>query len=94
MNYYYPILVEQDAYGSEFLNKWNGNMTLDNNNNYLMSALVGAGTKDLNNKFTGVIMGDIGQKLDDDQISYEESGLFGYNKGNQAFGLELMVLLL
>jgi len=51
-----------------------------------MSALVGAGTKDLDNKFTGIIMGDIGRKLDDDQISYYESGLFGYSKGNQAFG--------
>jgi hypothetical protein len=62
-------------------------MLLDGKNNYLLTALVGAGTKNNENKFTGVVMGDL-ENLDDKNDLYNESGLFGYDKGTQSFGFK------
>jgi hypothetical protein len=44
-----------------------------------MSMMMGAGRKDSENKFEGVLMGDIATPGGDDAIS--EIGLYGYNKG-------------
>jgi hypothetical protein len=40
--------------------------------------MIAAGTKDNNNKFTGVMMGDWHTKGDE---SLDTPGLYGYNKG-------------
>ena len=38
------ILLERNPYESSLLNTWTGKLTIDNENNYLLSAMVGAGT--------------------------------------------------
>ena len=43
-----------------------------------------AGTKDSNNTFTGVMMGDLGKA----EGNIRESGLFGFNKGSASFGFK------
>jgi len=69
------IYLSQNAYSSDFLNNWNGKYYLDAENDMLMSAMLGAGKKDNENKFSGILIGNI--KSD----NTEKLGLFGYHKG-------------
>jgi hypothetical protein len=46
--------------------------------------MMGAGVKNSDNTFSGVLMGEVGTKLD----SNLQIGLYGYNHGQQAFGFK------
>lgn len=85
-NFNIPIYVGINPYGSATLNKWDGSLVVDNKNNYILSAMVGAGHKNTDNTFTGVIMGDYG-KLEDNNVSNSRTGLFGFDAGVQTFEL-------
>ena len=80
-----PLIILQNQYASALLNNWNGDLIVDNENNYILSAMLGAGTKNNQNQFSGVLMGDI-TKADSDIT--RESGLFGYHEGGQSFGFK------
>lgn len=75
-----PILIIQNAYGNSILNEWNGKLTFDEKNDIILSAMMGAGKKNNNNTFTGVLMGDI--KGENSSLV----GLYGYQEGKQSFG--------
>ena len=45
---------------------------------------MGAGEKDENNKFTGVVMGSVRESGE----SQKETGLFAYSKGTRSFFLD------
>jgi hypothetical protein len=70
------------------LNEWNGEFKLDEENNTLMSAMIGAGRKNSNNKFEGILMGDI-QGTSGGDIAANTIGLYGYNDGAQSFGFKI-----
>lgn len=74
------ILLSVNRFGSSMLNRWNGSLTIDEENNQILSSIIGAGSKNSDNSFTGVIMGDIGK-----DINSAKTGLYGYNAGQQAF---------
>lgn len=80
---YQPILVLVNGYSSSVLNGWNGKLLVDNGNNRIMSASMIAGTKDINNLFTGVVMGDL-KNVD---LNSNESGLYGFDAGIRRFSL-------
>jgi len=48
-----------------------------------MASVLGAGKKDANNKFTGILLGDLPQV----ENSTTKTGLVGYEGGEQAYGL-------
>lgn len=48
--------------------------------------MMGAGIKDKNNNFNGVLMGDVESKVDS---SVRQIGLYGYNEGIQSFGFKV-----
>jgi hypothetical protein len=52
-------------------NNWDGSLVVDNGDNKILAATVGAGKKDDNNTFTGVVMGE----------TSSNTGLFGYYQG-------------
>ena len=81
--YVQPILVLQNGYQSKLLNEWNGQTNIDGKNNTILSALIGAGTKDKNNKFTGVLLGAIGQ----DDIP-AKTGIYGMAEGVLRYKLD------
>lgn len=84
-----PIIITQNRYQSEFLNGWSGEMLIDQENNVMMSAMMGAGKKnDDDNSFSGVLMGDVGTKSGDSNI-IDKIGLYGYNRGAQSFGFDV-----
>ena len=75
----HPIVMYLDTYGNEAINGWDGTALDTGDGEYVFAPQVGAGTKDSQNRFTGVVMGkDSGQ----DQI-----GLYGYQAGVNVFGL-------
>lgn len=84
-----PILVIQNKYPSAMVNQWDGKFYTDVENNFLGVAQIAAGKKDKNaNTFTGVLIGDFGTKQNaDSSISYN-TGVYGYNKGQQVYALK------
>lgn len=84
-----PILVLQNKYPSAMVNKWDGKFYTDVENNFLGVAQIAAGKKDKNaNTFTGVLIGDFGTKQNaDSSISYN-TGVYGYNNGQQVYALK------
>lgn len=78
----YPILITQNAYASDLLNAWDGSLKIDTEGNSILSALMGAGEKDSENRFTGVLIGAIGNT-----IQNAKTGLYGLQNGKRVFEL-------
>lgn len=78
----HPIVLMKDAYSSAMLNAWDGNLTIDNENGTILSTMIGAGKKENDNSYSGVLMGDVKCALDD----VTKIGLYGFNFGLQSFG--------
>ena len=53
-----------------------------------MAATIAAGHKDEENRFTGVIMGDVGQQNQVNNRIMTTTGLYGYHTGAEAFGFK------
>lgn len=77
-----PIYLYQDRWPSEVLNEWDGDLTINENNGTILSAMMAAGSKNNENAFTGVVMG----KVELENKDYE--GLFGFDQGEQSFGFK------
>ena len=54
-----PLYIYQNSYTSALLNSWDGSLTLDEESGIILSTAVGAGAKDNENRYNGVLMGDI-----------------------------------
>ena len=81
-----PVLIMQNKYGSSMLNKWDGGLTIDEKNGTILASMVGAGIKDVNNTFSGVLMGDITQAFND---NHNGLGLYGFHQSDQSFGFNI-----
>lgn len=80
-----PIHMYHNRFGQEALNGWDGNsIQLDEEGGHIYSPQVGAGIKDSNNKFTGVLMG----KVQEHSNSTELVGLLGYSEGVRSIFLD------
>lgn len=81
----YPIMMYLNTYGNEAINGWDGtNIAIYDANKksagYILAPQVGAGSKNAEGQFTGVVMGmDTSQKTE---------GLYGYQKGVNTFGIK------
>ena len=82
-----PIIITQNCYASSTLNDWGGSLTIDEKNGTILSTAVGAGKKDEQNRFWGVLMGDIGKGLNFDSDNMSGLGLYGFHEGAQSFCL-------
>lgn len=77
-----PIHFSLDRFGNRGINGWDGNsITLDKDNGIILAPQVGAGYKDANNSFTGVLMGTVKEY----NIPKQENGLFGFSEGARSF---------
>ena len=79
--WYSPLIIEKNKWPNSLINSWDGNFALDENNNTIKSAMMMAGTKTNDNKFSGVIMGQA-------QGDSDLHGLYGYSEGEQAFAFK------
>ena len=75
---YHPVIMYLDTFGNEAINGWDGT-SIETEDGHILAPQIGAGTKDRNNKFTGVVMGKDTQQT--------KIGLYGYKEGINTFGL-------
>ena len=82
--YSQPLTLSLNNFSIDMTNKWAGGVvSVDEEAATIMAAAMGAGHKNIDNSFTGVLMGDI--QLN--QQSAIDSGLFGFNNGQMVFKL-------
>lgn len=84
-----PIIITQNRYASSTLNDWNGSLTIDEKNGTILSTAVGAGKKETDNSFSGVLMGDIGRGMNFDSDNMSGLGVYGFHYGDQSFCLSV-----
>lgn len=82
-----PILVIQNKYPSAMINKWDGQLNIDDSNNFIGVAQIAAGKKENNNTFTGVLIGSFGDGKADSSLS-KNTGVYGYYQGKQVYALK------
>lgn len=77
----HPVIMYLDVYGNEAINGWDGEaLKIDEEKGqYIFAPQVGAGEKDNQNRFTGVVMGK--------DSTQNKIGLYGYQTGINTFGL-------
>lgn len=84
-----PIHLLLNKFGLSALNDWDGNSIQiksdTSGSNYILSPQMGAGTKNSDNEFTGVLMGQV--KNVSGTTSKSDIGLFGYANGERSFFL-------
>ena len=70
----------QNRWEYDLLNEWNGKLNINDEQGYILAPLLGAGKKE-DNKFTGVMMGDL--KLASGSVT--NTGLYGFKEGSRRF---------
>lgn len=82
---YIPIHFYLNRFGLSNLNDWNGNsIQINEDGGYILSPQLGAGTKDTNNRFTGLLMGEAKEA----NATSSKIGLIGFSEGEQSFFLD------
>ena len=79
------ITFVRNVYSSSLVNSWDSTLTLDQEHNAVLTRMVSAGSKDAENRFTGVMLGDW---IDYGNSSIDIVGLYGFNAGVQMFGFK------
>lgn len=80
-----PIHCMLNRYANAAINDWDGNsVTINDTDGYILTPQVGAGTKDENNRFTGMLMGSV----KDNSNGITKTGLLGYDAGQQSLFLD------
>lgn len=83
-----PILIMQSQYDYATLNNWSGSVEVGDRT--IMSAMLGAGKKNNQNQFSGIIIGDLAAAAGMDDESIPETtgiGLYGLSNGIVSFSL-------
>jgi hypothetical protein len=81
-------LLRYNRYGTKFLNEWDGELKLDEENNAVFSSLLVAGEKNNENKFTGVVIGDIQKTHGEEEGEANGYGIYGFKEGVKSFSLD------
>ncbi len=80
-----PIQLYLNRYGQAALNGWDGNsISISEEEGFILAPQVGAGYKEEDNSFTGVLMGTVKESGSADM----ETGLFGYYAGTRTIKLD------
>lgn len=83
-----PIEMHLNTFGLASLNAWDGkHVEVNEDKNYILAPQIGAGIKDDDNTFTGVVMGkmEFYENKDDNTPTV---GLMGFSKGKQSILLD------
>ena len=80
-----PILIMEGQYGFSMLNEWDGTMQINEENGTILSTMLGAGTKNSDNTFTGVLIGDIEKGTGNEMV--EQIGVYGLQDGMITYSL-------
>lgn len=89
-----PILIYQSLYPSSIINDWDGRAVEINDGSetgkpsYILSNIMGAGSKNNMNQFSGVMLGDVASYVQSDNAQNTlatRTGLFGFSDGAMCF---------
>lgn len=89
-----PIHLYTNRFGHAAINGWDGNtVSIDTEGGVVLAPQIGAGDKDENNAFTGVLMGtsllkDHDNSTTNKDVYLKETGLMGLHKGERSFFLK------
>ena len=90
-----PVYMSLNRYSLASLNKWDGNsIEIEDDKgkrSYILAPQIGAGIKNDDNSFTGIVMGSRFESTEDAEGKVTEQndvGLFGYNEGEQSIFLD------
>ena len=90
-----PLVITQNRYPSKFLNAWDGSLQIDEENGTIMANMMGAGKKETDNSFSGVLMGEVENvQIDTERDPVQNQnhygvGLYGFHHGQQSFGFNV-----
>ena len=88
---YAPVHMSLNTFGLASVNAWDGNKVdineAEDGTGYVMAPQIGAGEKDNNNRFTGILMGKARTNINTTQEE-NQVGLFGYAHGYQSIFLD------
>lgn len=80
-----PVHLMLNRYGNSAINGWDGNsVNIDKDGGFILAPQVGAGIKENDNSFTGVIMG----KVKETNQAGADIGLIGYARGVRSIFLD------
>lgn len=83
-----PVHFLLNRYGLAHLNDWDGNsIQINEKGGYILAPQMGAGVKNENNTFTGVLMGEIIQPGKNNQLRID-NGLMGFHQGERSFFID------
>ena len=83
-----PILVLQNQWPNGVINAWDGkSLVLDEENSTILAASIAAGKKNSDNTFSGVMMGDWGNKDVEGSIS-KQTGIYGFHHGAMSYAFK------
>lgn len=78
---YLPIVFTYNRYGFSALNAWDGtSIDINNTDGYIYAPQVGAGQKEVDNSFTGVLIGSVKPS---DPLQEDKVGLLAYGHGTR-----------
>lgn len=82
-----PIVLYFNRYEMSNINAWDGNKLETGDGSYLLAPQVGAGVKNDDNSFTGMIMGLRSTSSSVSSSNAKQTGMFGYTEGKQSLYL-------
>ena len=82
-----PIYIYRDNYPSTTLNKWGGDIQLNNNEGTILAKGLAAGKKNSNNTFSGVVLGDW-SPTDSDSSMTINTGIYGFHEGSISYAFK------
>ena len=83
-----PILVLQNQWPNGVINAWDGkSLVLDEETSTILAAAISAGKKNDDNTFSGVMIGDWGNKDVEGSIS-KQTGVYGFNHGAMSYAFK------
>ena len=82
-----PILIMQSKYDFAMLNQWDGSLTINEENGTILSTMLGAGKKNQDNTFSGVLIGNIQDGTNLNNTS-GLTGVYGLHEGVLSYALK------
>lgn len=87
VNWIQPIPIYQTPYFSSIVDTWeNGIVNLGQEDGTIKAPRFMAGKKNTSNQFSGVVLGDWGDKIGANSEIITKTGLYGFHNGNASFG--------
>lgn len=85
LQFHCPIYIGQNQHTSKLLNQWDGELLVDSEQKIALAAMVGAGHKNADNTFSGVVMGERAKLDETNSALSSDIGLFGFQSGIQTY---------